>query len=199
MYSSTIEFLDCYIDRKLNEFNTALFDQYIDCNFHCKYYHDDSIDIHYVSDCFCFPPTNENSLEWICECEHNVNYYDDLFLRNKILMFPKNKYFQKYYENVFLERIYLNKTFYFLPNGCKRITIKYIDPTIIDSYDISRIITYYQINNSIILIEDQMSGWFGLMFKHYHSPNSEQFPHYLKVLDCSTIHINDISIIHYLD
>lgn len=189
MYSSTSEFIDCYIDNKLNKYNTKLMDDYIDYNFNCKYYYDENIDIKYVDGCFCF---TEN-----CECGDDVHYWYDYFMRDKIPMFPKNNFFQKYYENVFPKKIFFNKIFYYLPNDCKKINIRYVDKSIINTYDISRTITYYFINNLIILIQDQMDGWFGSIFKHYHTCESEKINNYMEILNNYDIKSEDITIIKY--
>jgi hypothetical protein len=185
MYSSTSEFIDFYIDDKLNNFNTKLMDEYIDNNFNCKYYDDENIDLKYAECCLC---TED------CQC---TNYWDDYFMRNKILMFPKNNYFQKYYEDTFPKRIFHDKIFYYLPNDCKTIAIKYVDENIIDTYDISRTITYYFINNSIALIQDRMDGWFGQMFKHYHTNESEKINNYMEILNNYNVHSDDVRIIKY--
>lgn len=187
MYSSTDEFIDCYIDDKLNNFNTKLMDEYIDNNFNCKYFDDINIDLKYAECCPCI--NNEN-----CQC---TNYWDDYFMRNKIPMFPKNNYFQKYYEDKLPKRIYRDKIFYYLPEGCKIIHIKCIDETIINSYDISRMITYYFINNSLALIRDEMNGWFGPMFKHYHTCESDKINYYMNLLNNYDVKPNDVTIIKH--
>ena len=121
-----------------------------------------------------------------------VNYDD--FMLNKIPMFPKNTYFQKYYENIFPKRIFDTKIFYYLPNDCKKISIRYIDET---TNDISRTITYYFINNSIALIRDQLDGWFGNIYNHYHTLESEKINDYMEILNNYNIHSDNINIIKY--
>lgn len=77
---------------------------------------------------------------------------------NKILMFPKNMKFQKYYELIFPKRILNNKIFYYLPNGSKIIYTTYIDKSITDSFDVQRLITYKFINDKLVLVEDRMDA-----------------------------------------
>lgn len=194
MYSSKYEFIDCYLCDKLNKYNTKLIDDYAELNLYDKHFYEETIDIKYVDGCFCY-------LDGIydCECENDVHYYYDDFMKNKISMFPKNNFFQECYENIFLKRFFDNKIFYYLPNGCKRISIRYIDKTIINTYDISRTIIYYFINNSIALIQDQIDGWFGNVFIHYHTHDSVKIKDYLKMLNEYNVHINDVSIINYSD
>jgi hypothetical protein len=192
MYSSKEEFIECYIDNKLNEYNTKLTDDYIKHNFYDVNFSDECIDVKYSDGCFCYLDEIDD-----CECGDDIHYYDDEFMRNKIPMFPKNIFFQKYYENIFPKRFFLNKIFYYLPYDCKRIRITYIDKNIIDTYDISRTITYYFINNSIALINDQMDGWFGKIFNHYHTPTSENINNYIEILNTHNINSNDVTIIKY--
>lgn len=68
MYSSTTEFIDCYINDKINEYNTKLMSEYIDYNFECKYYYNENININikYVNGCFYLIKN--------CKCEDNVHY-----------------------------------------------------------------------------------------------------------------------------
>ena len=186
------EFMICYLDDKLSEYNKKLTDEYIKYNHNDKHFGDESIDIKYVNGCFCYLDEIEN-----CQCEDDIQYYDDNFMKNKIPMFPKNDFFQKYYEDVFPKRIFLNKIFYYLPKGCKRISIKCIDKTITDTYDISRTIIYYFINNAIVLIQDKMEGWFGTIFEHYHTPESEKINNYMKILNNHDIHSSNVTIIKY--
>ena len=110
-------------------------------------------------------------------------------------MFPKNIFFQKYYEDIFPKKIFLNKIFYYLPKGCKRVSIRFIDKTITDTYDISRIITFYFIDNSIALIQDQLEGWFGIIFEHYHISDSNKINDYMIILNNYDIHADNVTII----
>ena len=190
MYSSAPEFISCYLDNKLNEYNTKLMNDYVEFNFDDKHFYKENVDIKYVDGCFCYLDDIED-----CGCEDEVYYYYDDFMLNKIPMFPKNEYFQRYYENIFPKRIFDTKIFYYLPNGCKRISIKYIDETITETYDISRTITYYFINNSIALIQDQLEGWFGCIYKHYHTPESEKINNYMEILNNHDVRNDDITII----
>jgi len=192
MYSSMPEFMMCYLDDKLSEYNKKITDEYMEYNHNDKYFYDENIDIKYVDGCFCYLDEIEN-----CQCEDDVHYYDDKFMTNKIPMFPKNEYFQKYYEDTFPKKIFLNKIFYYLPNNCKTIAIRYVDENIIDTYDISRTIKYYFINNSIALIEDRMDGWFGTIFKHYHTNESEKINNYMEILNNYNVHSDDVRIIKY--
>lgn len=191
MYSSALEFISCYLDDKLNEYNKKLTNDYVEFNFYDKHFYEENVDIKYVDGCFCYLDDIEN-----CECEDEVYYYYDDFMLNKIPMFPKNKYFQEYYENIFPKRIFDTKVFYYLPNGCKSVTIKYIDKTI-DTVDISRKIIYYFINDTIALIEDCLEGWFGNIYKHYHTSESEKINSYMEILNNSNIHSDDVKIVNY--
>lgn len=183
------EFMLCYLDDKLNEYNKKLTDEYMKYNHDNKYFYDENIDIKYVDGCFCYLDEIEN-----CQCEDNVHYYDDYFMRDKIPMFPKNDFFQKYYEDIFPKKIFLNKIFYYLPKGCKRVSIKFNENTS-NIYDISRTITYYFIDNSITLIQDQLFGLFGSIFKHYHTPNSDKMNNYMITLNNYDIHADNVKII----
>lgn len=184
------EFFMCYVDDKLSEYNKKLMDEYIRYNHYDKHFCNEGIDIKYADGCFCYLDEIEN-----CQCEDDIHYQDDDFMKNKIPMFPKNEFFQKYYEDIFPKRSFSNKIFYYLPNGCKRILIQYIDKTITDTYDISRIIIYYFINNSIVLIEDKLEGWFGKIFKHFHISSSEKINDYMEILNNNYIHSDNITII----
>jgi hypothetical protein len=189
MYSSAHEFISYYLDNKLNKYNTKLMNDYVEYNFSDKHFYEENVDIKYVDGCFCYLDDIEN-----CECEDKVYYYYDDFMLNKIPMFPKNTYFQKYYENIFPKRIFDTKIFYYLPNDCKKISIRYIDET---TNDISRTITYYFINNSIALIRDQLDGWFGNIYNHYHTLESEKINDYMEILNNYNIHSDNINIIKY--
>jgi hypothetical protein len=190
MYSSMPEFMMCYLDDKLSEYNKKLTDEYIKYNHNDKYFYDENIDIKYIDGCFCYLDEIEN-----CQCEDNVHYYDDDFMMNKIPMFPKNIFFQKYYEDIFPKKIFLNKIFYYLPKGCKRVSIRFIDETITNKYNISRTIIFYFINNSIALIQDELEGWFGIIFKHYHTPYSDKINDYMIILNNYDIHADNVKII----
>lgn len=192
MYSSKPEFITCYLDDKLTEYNTKLINNYVEFNFDDKHFYDENVDIKYVDGCFCYLDEIEN-----CECENDVHYYEDLFMRDKIPMFPKNTFFQKYYEDIFPKKIYFNKIFYYLPNNCKRIIIKYADETITGTYDVSRTIVYYFMNNSILLIEDTVDAWFGNIFNNYHTPESEKMSDYLKILNDTDVSSDNITIVKY--
>lgn len=190
MYSSKYEFIDCYIDDKLNEYNMKLMDEYLKYNLDDKHFYNEGIDIKYADGCFCYLDEIEN-----CQCEDDIHHYDDKFMKNKIPMFPKNIFFQKYYEDIFPKKIFLNKIFYYLPKGCKRVSIRFIDKTITDTYDISRIITFYFIDNSIALIQDQLEGWFGIIFEHYHISDSNKINDYMIILNNYDIHADNVTII----
>ena len=60
---------------------------------------------------------------------------------------------------------------------------KYIDETITDTFDIQRTISYYYINDKVVLIEDAMSGWFGKKFDNYHMPESIFLSKYIDKLN----------------
>ncbi len=184
------EFMLCYLDNKLSEYNKKLTDEYMKYNHDDKYFYNENINIKYIDGCFCYLDEIEN-----CQCEDDVHYHDDDFMKNKIPMLPKNIFFQKYYEDLFPKRIFLNKIFYYLPKGCKRISIKYIDENITNVFDISRIIIYYFIDNSISLIEDKIEGWFGTIFKHYHTPDSDKINDYMTILNNYDIHVDNITIV----
>lgn len=174
MYSSANEFIDCYIDGKLNKFNTLLFDDYIDLNFGDEGLFDyNNIDIQYKDGCDC-SEYDEDDYK-ICKCGNDVHYYDDKFMWSKIPMFPKNIELQHYYDTIFPKRIFENKVFYFLPSGCKRIWTTYIDKTIVDTFDVKRNITYTFINDKLVLVKDCMDGWFGKIVENYHTQYSTHF------------------------
>jgi hypothetical protein len=90
--------------------------------------------------------------------------------------------FQTYYDKIFPKRIFKNKTFYYLPNGCKSIYTTYIDKSIIGTFDVKRSITYTFINDKLVLVADRMSAWFGSMFENYHTPESIHFIKYMDKL-----------------
>ena len=102
---------------------------------------------------------------------------------NKIPMFPKNMKFQKYYDDTFPKRIFKNKIFYYLPNGCKTIYTTYIDKSLIETFDVKRSITYKYINGELVLVEDNMDAWFGSIFQNYHTPESKHFIKYITKLN----------------
>jgi len=56
--------------------------------------------------------------------------------------------------------------------------VNYIDKTIVGTFDIKRNISYYYIDDQLVLVNDMMSGWFGTMFKNYHTPKSIHFNDY---------------------
>lgn len=192
MYSSKPEFITCYLDDKLTEYNTKLINNYVEFNFDDKHFYEENVDIKYVDGCFCYLDEIEN-----CECGDDIHYYEDLFMRDKIPMFPKNTFFQKYYEDIFPKKIYFNKIFYYLPNNCKRIIIRYTDETITDTHDVSRTIVYCFMNNSILLVEDTVDAWFGNIFNNYHTPESEKISDYLKILNDTDISSDNITIVKY--
>jgi hypothetical protein len=192
MYSSMPEFMICYLDNKLTEYNKKITDEYIKYNYNDKHFGNETLDIKYINGCFCYLDEIEN-----CQCEDNIQHYNDDFMKNKFPMFPKNSFFQKYYEDLFPKRIFLNKIFYYLPKGSKTISIKYINETTTNKYDISRTIIYYFINNKIVLIQDKIEGWFGIIFNHYHTPESEKINNYMEILNIHDIHSNNVIIIQY--
>jgi hypothetical protein len=60
------------------------------------------------------------------------------------------------------KRIFKNKIFYYLPNGCKTIYTTYIE-----TFDVKRSITYKYINGELVLVEDNMDAWLGSIFQNY--------------------------------
>lgn len=102
-YSSTNEFMECYNDNKLSEFNKRLYEDYVECNFNDLDFNNEFIDIKYKDGCNCNIKTDDN-YNFKC-CDDDINYYDDKFMHNKYTMFPKMqnvnnimmKYFQKEY------------------------------------------------------------------------------------------------------
>lgn len=176
-YRTTDEFMDCYTNGTLSEFNEQLFGDYIDFNFHTTDLFDEpSVDLSYINGCNCIGIADDDDTE--CNCSNNVNYSDDEFMWSKIPMFPKNRQLQQYYDTILGRRIFKNKIFYYLPNGCKSIYTCYIDKTINDTYDIDRTITYTIINDQLVLVADRMNAWFGKMFENYHTPESPMFDKY---------------------
>jgi hypothetical protein len=180
-YSSANEFMECYNDNKLSEFNKRLYEDYVECNFNDLDFNNEFIDIKYKDGCNCNIKTDDN-YDFKC-CDDDINYYDDKFMHNKIPMFPKNAKCQQYYDEIFPKRIFDNKIFYYLPKDCKYVFTRYIDETITDTFDIQRAISYYYINDKVVLIKDAMSGWFGYMFNNYHMPESNFFLKYIDKLN----------------
>lgn len=178
-YRTTDEFMDAYVNGTLNEFNEKLYGDYIDFNFDSDdlfdYY---NVDLQYKNGCDCY---NDESQK--CKCGNDISYFDDKFMWNKIPMFPKNMKFQKYYEEIFPKRIFNNKIFYYLPNGCKRIYTTYIDKSLTQTFDIKRSIWYIFINDELVLVKDEMSASFGIMFQNYHTPESKHFIKYITKLN----------------
>ena len=108
MYSSPNEFMDCYVDGKLNEFNTSLYENYIDLNFYDEDYFNCQLLDQYKDNCDC---DYEDSDDETCKC---TKYYHDEFMYDKIPMFPKNMKLQAYYDKIFPKRIFKNKIYYYL-------------------------------------------------------------------------------------
>jgi hypothetical protein len=178
-YTTTEEFMDMYIKGELNEFNNELFGDYIDYNFYsCDLLNNNSVEMQYKNGCDCVNYTDDP-----CKCGNDINYWDDKFMWDKITMFPINMKLQKYYESIFPKRIFKNKIFYYLPNGCKYIYTTYIDKSLTDTFDIKRSISYKYINDELVLIEDCMSAWFGNMFNNFHTPKSKYFNKYITKLN----------------
>lgn len=187
-YKTRNEFMDAYVNGTLNEFNKELYGDYIDFNFDSDdlfdYY---NVDLQYKNGCDC---VNDDVLyddvlydNKPCKCGNDINYWDDNFMWNKILMFPKNMKFQKYYEKIFPKRIFKNKIFYYLPDGCKIIYTTYIDKSLTETFDIKRTISYKFINDELVLVKDEMDAWFGLIFQNYHTPESKHFIKYITKLN----------------
>ena len=183
-YETPDEFMDAHLNKKLNEFNTELFNDYIDFNFDSDDlldYH--NVDLQYKNGCNCVKNSEICDDYEQCKCGNNINYWDDKFMWNKIPMFPKNMKFQKYYDKIFPMRNFNNKIFYYLPNGCKTIYTTYIDKSLTETFDIKRSIFYIFINDKLVLVEDGMDAWFGSMFNNYHTPESKHFTKYTAKLD----------------
>ncbi len=186
-YTNTNEFMDCHINNSLNEFNEKLFNDYIDCNFYDEYFEDCKIDITYKDGCYCdiYHPNNDDDIDDSddsdddCKCENNICYFEDKYMHDKLPMFPKNMYIQKYFESIMNKRKYKNKIFYYLPNNYTHTFIQYIDENIKDTVDIYRNITYFCVNNVIIYITDELCGFWGVMFFHCHIPNTKYFDKYI--------------------
>lgn len=182
-YKTTEEFMDAYVNGTLNEFNEKLYGDYIDLNFDSDNLFDYNIDLQYKNGCDCVKDNELYDNYESCKCENNNNYWNDKFMWNKIPMFPKNMEFQKYYDVIFPKRIFKNKIFYYLPNGCKMIFTTYIDKSLTKTFDVKRSISYKFINDKLVLVEDTMDAWFGLMFQNYHTPKSKHFIKYINKLN----------------
>ena len=179
-YITRDEFMDAYENGTLNEFNEKLYDDYIDFNFDSDDLFDYNIDLQYNNGCGCVKDDDDGDP---CKCGNDNNYWNDTFMWNKIPMFPKNMKFQKYYDDTFPKRIFKNKIFYYLPNGCKTIYTTYIDKSLTETFDVKRSITYKYINDELVLVEDNMDAWFGSIFKNYHTPESKHFIKYITKLN----------------
>ena len=183
-YRTTDEFMDAYVNGTLSEFNEKLYGDYIDFNFDSDdlfdYY---NVDLQYKNGCDCTKDYELSDNGEPCNCGNDISYYDDKFMWNKIPMFPKNMKFQKYYEEIFPKRIFKNKIFYYLPNGCKTIYTTYIDKSLTETFDVKRSISYKFINDELVLVEDNMDAWFGSIFQNYHTPESKQFIKYITKLN----------------
>jgi hypothetical protein len=183
-YKTIDEFMNAYENGTLNEFNEKLYSDYIDFNFDSydlfDYY---NVDLQYKNECNCVKDNESYNDCEPCKCGNDIGYWDDEFMWNKIPMFPKNMKFQKYYDKIFPKRIFNNKIFYYLPNGCKTIFITYIDKSVTETYDVKRSISYKFINDELVLVEDCMNAWFGSMFQNYHTPESKHFIKYMTKLN----------------
>ena len=182
-YRTRNDFMDAYVNGTLSDFNEKLYSDYIDFNFDSDdlfdYY---NVELQYKNGCTCVKDY-ELSDDESCKCGNDINYWDDKFMWNKIPMFPKNMKFQKYYEEIFPKRIFKNKIFYYLPNGCKTIYTTYIDKSLTETFDVKRSISYKFINGELVLVEDNMDAWFGSMFQNYHTPESKYFIKYITKLN----------------
>jgi hypothetical protein len=181
MYSTTDEFVDAYEKGLLNEFNKLLYEDYIYFNSDDLFNY--NVELQYKDGCDCEKDDSYDPDDCeTCDCGNDINYWDDKFMWNKIPMFPENMKLQKYYEKIFPKRIFNNKIFYYLPNGCISIYTTYIDETLTETFDIKRSITYRFIDE-LVLVEDKMDAWFGSMFKNYHTSESEHFAKYIDKLN----------------
>ena len=180
-YIGPYEFIEYYNDNKLSEFNKKLYEDYIKYNSNDLDSNDTFIDIKYKDGCNCNIKTDDN-YDFKC-CDDDIIYSDDNFMHNKLPMFPINAKFQQYYDKIFPKRIFNTKIFYYLPNDCKYVFTKYIDGSITDTFDIQRTISYYYIDNKIVLIRDAMEGWFGKMFENYHTQESIFLSKYIDKLN----------------
>jgi hypothetical protein len=191
-YENTDEFLDCYLNNTLNEFNTQLFGDYIDCNFDEHDFNDNYVDISYHDGCYC-----DNDIE--CNCKDDVCYYNDEFMWSKLPMFPKNMHVQCYYDKVLNKRLFNGKTFYYLPNGWKRMIKTYIDDNVKDTVDVYRDITYYfDVNDKLIMVDDQIRCWWGQMYNHQHIQSSLNFNKYVTKIKNTKFNEDEI-IFNYFD
>lgn len=176
--------MDAYVNGTLSNFNEKLYSDYIDFNFDSDdlfdYY---NVELQYKNGCTCVKDYELSDDDESWKCGNDINYWDDEFMWNKISMFPKNIKFQKYYEKIFLKRIFKNKIFYYLPNGCKIIYTTYIDKSLTETFDVKRSISYKFINSELVLVEDNMDTWFGSMFQNYHTPESKYFIKYITKLN----------------
>ena len=183
-YRTRNDFMDAYVNGTLSNFNEKLYSDYIDFNFDSDdlfdYY---NIELQYKNGCTCVKDYELYDDDESCKCGNDINYWDDEFMWNKIPMFPKNMKFQKYYEEIFPKRIFKNKIFYYLPNGCKTIYTTYIDKSLTETFDVKRSISYKFINGELVLVEDNMDAWFGSMFQNYHTPESKYFIKYITKLN----------------
>lgn len=175
------EIMKSYPLEKLSKFDEDLIIDYINCNFDDDTFLDNHVDILYKDGCYC-NEYDENDYK-ICKCENDISYYDDDFMLDKIPKFPKNMKFQQYYDTIFPKRQYKNKIFYYLPSYSKYVFTSYFDKTVIETVNIIRNISYFFINEKLVLVEDYIGGWFGEMFKHYHIPSSENFKIYVEKLE----------------
>ena len=171
-YTSVYEILQDYYTDKLNEFDSNLLNCYIHDNFNDQEFDDHYLDIRYKNGCTC---NIEN-----CNCNDNIKYNDIEFLHNKEVIFPKNYFTIKYFNDIFPKHHFRGKCFFYLPENCFTITKEIFDTkNTADSYQIYRNITYYFINKKLILVKDELySKTLGQLFYNYHTPCSMIFEDY---------------------
>ena len=183
------DILTLYCDEKLSTFNMNLINNFFESNCNAGDFNEYDINIKYKDYCSCKKNIDED-----CPCVDNIGYVDDEFMHDKIPFFPKNYFVQQYIDKIFPKRNYKTKIFYYIPKNTKIYFSQYINNEK-DAVNIYRNISYYFINNELILIKDTLYGWFGKIFEHQHTKLSKSYNGYKLLFENSVFTNENIQVI----